>query len=139
MTALPPKATLREIEEEVHTRMSRLEAKVIQDAAQESERRDWSEAQLEERPSCPVCGTALHARGKRTRHLQAAGRQEISLTRSYGTCPTCGTGLFPLDEELALLPGISVTPRHQEHLVHLSSWMPYACRQDVGEAAGRAG
>lgn len=90
-----PKATLREIEDEVHQRMSRLEAQVIQDAAQQSEQRDWSGAPPEERPTCPVCGTPLHARGKRTRRMQGAGGQEISLTRSYGTCPTCGTGLFP--------------------------------------------
>lgn len=56
---------------------------------------------------------------------RAAGGQEISLTRSYGSCPTCGTGLFPLDEELALLPRSSLTPRQQEHLVHLASWMPF--------------
>ncbi|MBV9020909.1 MAG: hypothetical protein JOZ71_09370 [Ktedonobacteraceae bacterium] len=90
-----PKATLREIEEEVHARMSRLEAQVIQDAAQESSSRAWSGAGPEQRPTCPVCGTALQARGKRTRRLQAAGGQEVSLTRSYGTCPTCGVGLFP--------------------------------------------
>ena len=90
-----PRATLREIEEEVHRRMSRLEAQVIQDAAQESERADWSGAPSEQRPICPVCKTPLHARGNRSRHLQAAGGQAISLTRSYGTCPRCGTGLFP--------------------------------------------
>jgi hypothetical protein len=32
---------------------------------------------------------------------------------------------FPLDEELGLLPG-SFTPKLQDHLVHLSSWMPSA-------------
>lgn len=90
-----PKATLREIEEEVPSRLSCLEAQVIQDAAQQSKRRDWSSVPAEQRPTCPVCGTPLQARGKRTRRLQAAGGQEISLTRSYGTCPTCGTGLFP--------------------------------------------
>ncbi len=90
-----PKATLREIEEEVHTRLSRLEAQVIQDAAQESKRRAWSEAAPSERPVCPVCRTPLQARGQHTRHLQAAGGQTIRLTRGYGTCPTCGTGLFP--------------------------------------------
>src|SRR5215471_7299248 len=96
MAPLPSaSATLREIEEEVHTRMSRLEAHVIQDAAQESEKRSWSGAQPEQRPTCPVCGTPLQARGQRTRRLQTTGGQEISLTRSYGTCPTCGTGLFP--------------------------------------------
>jgi DNA repair exonuclease SbcCD ATPase subunit len=90
-----PKATLREIEEEVHTRLSRLEAQVIQDAAEESERRAWSGAASSDRPVCPVCGTPLQARGHHTRQLQAAGGQNIHLRRSYGTCPTCGTGLFP--------------------------------------------
>src|SRR5215471_18157519 len=32
---------------------------------------------------------------------------------------------FPLAEELALLPG-SLTPRQQEHLAHLATWMPFA-------------
>lgn len=39
--------------------------------------------------------------------------------------PLVGPGFSPLDEELALLPG-SLTPRQQEHLVHLASWMPVA-------------
>jgi hypothetical protein len=90
-----PKATLREIEEEVHTRLSRLEAQVIQDAAQESTQRNWSGAAPSDRPVCPVCGTPLQARGHHMRLLQAAGGHTIRLTRGYGTCPTCGTGLFP--------------------------------------------
>lgn len=36
-----------------------------------------------------------------------------------------GSGFFPLDEELGLLPG-SLTPTQQEHLVHLATWMPFA-------------
>jgi len=36
-----------------------------------------------------------------------------------------GPGFFPLDEELALVPG-NLTPRQQEHLVHLATWMPFA-------------
>src|SRR5579859_1725321 len=90
-----PKATFREIEEEVHARMSRLEAQVLQDSAQASSSREWSRAGSEARPNCPVCGTGLQARGKQTRKLQGMGGQEIRLERSYGTCPTCGTGLFP--------------------------------------------
>lgn len=35
-----------------------------------------------------------------------------------------GQVFFPLDEELALLPG-SLTPKQQEHLAHLGSWMPF--------------
>jgi hypothetical protein len=36
---------------------------------------------------------------------------------------TVGSVFFPLDEELGLLPG-RLTPKHQEHLAHLSTWMP---------------
>lgn len=90
-----PKATGREIEAEVHRRMSSLEARVIEDAAQESRSREWSGTPPQERPSCPVCASLLQAPGKRTRRLQGAGGQPISLTRSYGTCPTWGVGLFP--------------------------------------------
>jgi hypothetical protein len=36
-----------------------------------------------------------------------------------------GRVFFPLDEELALLPG-NLAPRQHEHLVHLASWMPFA-------------
>lgn len=90
-----PKATLREIEDEIHSRMSRLEAQLIEDTAQESTSRSWSGASAEERPCCPVCQSPLQARGKRQRKLQAAGGQEVTLNRDYGTCPTCGTGVFP--------------------------------------------
>ncbi len=90
-----PKATLREIEEEIHARMSRLEAQLIEDTAQQSSSREWSGSGPEERPHCPVCQQPLQARGKHVRTLQAAGGQEVSLKREYGTCPNCGTGLFP--------------------------------------------
>jgi hypothetical protein len=39
--------------------------------------------------------------------------------------PPVGPGFFPLDEELELAPGLSISPRQQEHLVHLSCWMPF--------------
>src|SRR5579884_366334 len=35
-----------------------------------------------------------------------------------------GRAFFPLDEELALLPG-TLAPRQQSHLVQLGSWMPF--------------
>jgi hypothetical protein len=38
--------------------------------------------------------------------------------------PNARQAFFPLDEELGLQPG-SLTPRQQEHLVHLSLWMPF--------------
>src|SRR5579871_141924 len=37
---------------------------------------------------------------------------------------TVGSVFSPLDEELALLPGI-LAPRQQGHLVQLGSWMPF--------------
>jgi hypothetical protein len=91
----PPKATLREIEQVIHERVSRLEARLLQDVALARSAGEWSEVSESERPSCPVCQTPLQARGKYTRRLQTAGGQDIRLTRSYGTCPTCGVGLFP--------------------------------------------
>ncbi len=48
----------------------------------------------------------------------------MTLNRMYGTCPKCGEGFFPLDEELRLLPG-NLAPRQQEHLVHLACFMPF--------------
>ena len=41
-----------------------------------------------------------------------------------GPAPTVGRVFSPLDEELALQPG-SLTPRQQEHLAHLATWMPF--------------
>ncbi|MBV9615404.1 MAG: hypothetical protein JO031_08110 [Ktedonobacteraceae bacterium] len=90
-----PKATFREIEDEIHTRMTRLEAQLIQDTAQESPSREWSGSSKQERPICPVCQSPLHSRGKRPRNLQGVGGQKVTLNREYGTCPNCGTGLFP--------------------------------------------
>jgi len=41
-----------------------------------------------------------------------------------GLAPRVGRVFFPLDKELGLLPG-NLAPGQQEHLVHLSSWMPF--------------
>lgn len=38
--------------------------------------------------------------------------------------PSVERGFFPLDEELALLPG-TLAPGVQEHLTHLATWMPF--------------
>ena len=90
-----PKATLLEIEEEVSRQMSRLGAQVIQDAAQSSEASDWTSLPAAQAPRCQQCGSVLVSRGKRRRRLQSSGGAAVELVRSYGTCPTCGVGLFP--------------------------------------------
>ena len=86
------------------------------------------EISLEERPVCPDCGQELVSSGKRRQSLQTVGGQEVTLEREYGVCPACGGKLFPLDEELELLPG-SLTPGLEEMLVRLGSWMPFAQAQ----------
>lgn len=90
-----PRATLREIEAAVDERLSLLRARLLQDVAQASERAHWSQGVEEERPCCATCGTPLQPRGTHHRQLQTSGGRAITLERSYGTCPTCGTGLFP--------------------------------------------
>lgn len=90
-----PKASFREIEQAIRARTTRLEAQMLQDTAQASTSREWSGKEEEDRPLCPVCGTALQSRGKQSRNLQGAGGQTVKLQRSYGTCPICEVGLFP--------------------------------------------
>jgi len=90
-----PKATFREIEHAVDERVNRLKARMLEDAALASDAQDWQEAPQEEQPSCPACQTPVVRRGQHRRRVQIAGGQDVMLTRSYGTCPVCGTGLFP--------------------------------------------
>jgi hypothetical protein len=45
---------------------------------------------------------------------------------------TVGQVFFPLDEELALAPG-SLTPKQQEHLAHLATWMPFERAREMLE------
>jgi hypothetical protein len=49
-----------------------------------------------------------------------------------GPAQTVGQVFFPLDEELAL-PSGRLTPRQQEHLTHLATWMPYARAREMLE------
>src|SRR5437588_167297 len=90
-----PKATFREIEQAAGELVSRLQARMVQDTALSTPLTDWQELPQEERPTCPTCSKALVPRGKRKRRLQGAGGRDIELSRSYGTCPSCGMGLFP--------------------------------------------
>jgi RNase P subunit RPR2 len=90
-----PKATFREIEEAVHTPMSRLEAQMLQETTLASDLTQWQHGPLEERPTCPQCHTPLQARGTQKRELQSRGGHRVILKRQYGTCPQCGMGLFP--------------------------------------------
>lgn len=90
-----PKATFVEIENEVHRRMMQLEAHLLQDAAQESESRTWGKETGGEAPRCPTCQVPLQARGQHARTLQGNGGENVTLTRTSGTCPHCGASFFP--------------------------------------------
>ena len=90
-----PKATFREIEEEVDQRMNQLRAQMIQDVVQMGESEAWSQRPQEERPQCATCGKPLSARGEQTRFIQTNGGEAVKLTRTYGTCLKSGVGFFP--------------------------------------------
>lgn len=89
-----PKATLREIEAALDERLGRLRRRMLEDAALASRAAEW-EANSEEAPVCPECGTRLERRGKAKRQLTTEYDQTLELERRYGVCPVCQTGLFP--------------------------------------------
>ena len=93
--AAHPRATLAEIEVEAEARVVRRRARLVEDTAQASPVRDWTAEADGVPPPCPACGHALQAQGVDTRRLTIPGDQAIALTRRYGTCSACGTGLFP--------------------------------------------
>jgi hypothetical protein len=88
-----PTATLSEIEGEMDRRLARLRAHMIADTAQERATTSW-DADTDP-PTCPDCGVPLHAKGTHSRTLQTLGGHDITLERTYGTCPQCGRGFFP--------------------------------------------
>lgn len=90
-----PKATFVEMEDEIHRRMMELEAQVLQDAAQASESREWGQTPDQPVLACPTCAVPLQARGQQQRTLQGNGGQSVTLSRTYGTCPTCRISFFP--------------------------------------------
>ena len=52
--------------------------------------------------------------------------------------PSVGSAFFPLDEELGLLGG-GLTPRGEETLARLSTWMPYeSARELLGVQVSKA-
>src|SRR5438132_2514445 len=125
-----PRATWAEIEAAVDERINQLRAQLLQDMVQMGESEQWKQKPQAERPRCATCGKPLLARGEQTRYLQTTGGEAVKLTRTYGTCPACGVGFFPLDEELGLGSG-GVTPRGQETLVRLATWMPFESAREL--------
>jgi ribosomal protein S27AE len=92
---LHPRASLREIEQELDRRWERLRAKVLADLALASVAADLQQGEDGARPTCPDCGVVLQDQGAHRRTLMTLGNQAVELRRDYGTCPRCGSGLFP--------------------------------------------
>ncbi len=120
-----PQATFYEIEGAVDDRLALVRARMLEDAAVLSRAAEAKTEGTEAPLLCPDCGIPLHALGKQRRDLVTQHDQAIHLERQYAVCPRCGKCFFPLVEELQLLPG-HLTPSLQEHVVELSTWMPYA-------------
>ena len=97
------------------------------EVAQTSAASEWEEG---EGPKCAECGAEMKGVGKHKRKLQAGGGGEVELEREYAKCPACRAGIFPLDEELELLPG-NLTPHGHERLVRLGAWMLYEKAADM--------
>ena len=62
-----PRATVREIEQEVDVRLAGMRARLVQDVALRRAQRDVGALPQAERPACPQGGTGLETRGKKTR------------------------------------------------------------------------
>lgn len=90
-----PDATFLEIEEKSRELVSKLEAALVEKVALSREEDSWKDMKEGSRPICPNCKEPLVSRGKGKRSLQGAQGREIKLQRTYGTCPKCGTSLFP--------------------------------------------
>src|SRR5512142_603924 len=89
-----PKATFREIEAAVDERLSRVRARMLEDATLLSQATEGA-AEDEAPLPCPACGTPMQVRGKQSRDLVTQHDQPIHLERAYAVCPQCGHGFFP--------------------------------------------
>ncbi len=90
-----PTATFTEIEQVLDTHLARIRAELLDAVAHASPAADWRGLPPEQHPVCPECGTHLQPRGTHRRRFRTQGNQQVTLERSYGICPACGTGVFP--------------------------------------------
>jgi len=118
-----PTATFAELEAAVDERFNAARARVLGELARLSAAADLAGRPAGERARCPACGDRLAPQGKRRRAVVTQGAREVVLERDYARCPACGRGVFPLDEELGLLPG-PLSPRLREAVVRVGTWIP---------------
>jgi YgiT-type zinc finger domain-containing protein len=87
-----PRATMREIEEEIDRRMTEMRARLIADTVMKSASTSKEKGRKE---MCPKCGGEVKKKGKKKRKLETNGGQEIEFEREYVRCQSCGHGFFP--------------------------------------------
>jgi len=87
-----PRATMREIEEEIDRRMTKMRARMITDTVMRSAS---TETEKRKKGMCPKCGGEVKKKGKKKRKLETNGGREIEFEREYVTCQSCGHGFFP--------------------------------------------
>lgn len=92
--AAHPRATFREIAEALDAELDPLRAQMLADAATASPAARFTEGESD-RPACPQCGGQVIGRGRQRRSLTTRGDATVKLEREYGTCATCGRGVFP--------------------------------------------
>jgi hypothetical protein len=90
-----PRATLTEMEEALDGLWARARGRFLQDVALASAAREIGDVGGDGGSLCPQCWHPLESRGQKTRSLSTYYDQCITLKRSYGVCPSCGTGFFP--------------------------------------------
>ena len=78
----------------------------------------------ERRLVCEPRGQPLQARGRAKRRWQTHGGQQVEVERTYVSCPQCGGGFFPLDQELQVPDG-HLLPHAQQTMVSLGSELPF--------------
>lgn len=86
-----PKATLKEIEQEIDERLAGVRARMLADVAMASEAASKVEAAV----MCAQCGAELEWHGEHERKLVTRHDRAVVLKRGYAVCPACGAGVFP--------------------------------------------
>lgn len=82
-----PRATLRQIEEEVDLQIAGLRTGLVARVAHLGHD--------DARPDCPTCGVPMQRVGRRERTVTTAQDQALTLRGAGYRCPACGAGLFP--------------------------------------------
>jgi hypothetical protein len=80
-------------------------------------------SQSNDSPALTVESHSLHAE-KNSGNCKHRQGKKLRYSAVMGCARPVRSGFFPLDEQLGLVPG-TLTPRSQDHLTHLATWMPF--------------